>query len=114
MHVLIIILVIALVIAICFAISYKTTSTKYAESAADLTQHVSSLQTECDNNKKIIADLQENIRDYEERITVVTDDFPEEDTPYNRALKLTNEIVPYIVERNGKIALYVFNKKVVD
>lgn len=114
MHVLIIILVIALIIAVCFALSNKSTANKNAENAAILTQRVSSLQADLEEKKKVISDLQDIIKDYEARIVIIEDEYPDEDTLYNRAMKLTNEIVPFIVDRNGKIALYIFNKKPVD
>ena len=111
MNVLAIILAIALIIACCFAICYKTAAGKYAESIANLTQHVSSLERAYSESKTIISDLQENIRDYEERIIVLTDDLPDEDSPYNRAMKLTNEIAPYIVKKDDKIRLAVFKSE---
>lgn len=111
MNVLVIILAIALIIAICFAICYKTTATKYAESIANLTQHVASLESAYSESKKIISDLQENIKDYENRIVVLTDDLPDEDSPYNRAMKLTNEIAPYITKKNDRIQLSIFESE---
>ena len=58
-----------------------------------------------------ISQLQEVVREYEERIVVLVDDAPEEDTPYNRAMKLSNEIVPYITRDGDKVKMMVFNNK---
>ena len=58
-----------------------------------------------------ITQLQEVIKEYEDRIVVLTDDVPAEDSPYNRGLKMSNEIVPYISLVGGKLQLLVYNNK---
>lgn len=108
--ILVIVLAIALIVSCCFAISYKNNAKSNSQTAATLVQSVSKLEAEVIEQSKTISALQENIKEYEERIVVITDELPSEDTLYNRAMKLTNEITPYIRQKDDKIILYIFNK----
>lgn len=108
--ILVIVLGIALIVSSCFAISYRTNAKTNSETAATLAQNVSKLEGQLIEQSRTISALQENIKDYEERIIMISDSLPDEDTLYNRAMKLTNEIVPYIKQVDDKIMLYIFKK----
>lgn len=106
-----ILLIIALIVACIVAVSYRRSYNAEAEENANNKIRVEHLTKENVYSKRLIDQLQELVKEYEAKIVVLTDDVPTEDTPYNRGLKLSNEIVPYITKNGDKIQILVYNNK---
>lgn len=101
----------ALIVAVCAAMVYKNNYNVVSTENAHNKQMAEQFQSDSNTKSITITQLQEVIHEYEDKIITLTEDLPKKDSPYNRAMKLTNEIVPYITRNGDKIQITVFNNK---
>ncbi len=106
-----VVFLIAFVATLLVAFKHNAERKQLKNLCAEKTRECEELDEKLRERSITITQLQEVIREYEDRIVVLTDDIPAEDSPYNRGLKMSNEIVPYISVVGDKIRLLVYNNK---
>lgn len=104
-------ILILLVLALLFWV-YKEKRNKELDTAI-YERRISDLEDEAIKQERLVEQFQEKVKEYEEHILTVSDEAPVEDTIQGVALKLSNEIAPYVKKADGKISLTLFvNEKV--
>lgn len=109
MKVLLTILILA-VLALLFWV-FKVKGDWTAETIDNM-KRIGELEDEAIKQQALVTQFQEKVKEYEERIFVVSDEAPEKDTANAKVLKLSNEIAPYVKVEDGKVKLTLFIDKV--
>jgi len=98
-----IVLVVALVLAIVYLVVTSKKLAKYKEADATIAKLKKDLNSAKGARDKVMCDYN-TLRD---RIVVLEDEIPKNETPKYLGMKFQNEVAPYIKKKGGKLTLTV-------